>query len=251
MSRTRLATVLPESRSLIRCRALRRPNQLSSTPRGRFAFQAPPEQASAESALSYGIENPIPPLPSPQLADQYFDLVYNHVQAQYGFLDWHALRAWHQNREQICLTRPMVGSGQGTDHARGLAAFLLWLVYGYGARLMEERKIEGAVSHEVSLEEVDEKLTRQVYYSAAVACLSTLTSHHSLATVQCLLLLETYSIWHARSEISTWQVAGLALRTAIELGLHRRTRSRAEREKDPLRYEMKKRVFWTVYTMDR
>lgn len=97
------------------------------------------------------------------------------------------------------------------------------------------------------------KLTprQQVYYSAAVACLSTLTSHHSLATVQCLLLLETYSIWHARSEISTWQVAGLALRTAIELGLHRRTRSKAEREKDPLRYEMKKRVFWTVYTMDR
>ena len=133
------------------CRALRRPNQLSSTTRRRFAFQAPPEQASTESALSYGIENPIPPLPSPQLADQYFDLVYNHVQAQYGFLDWHALRAWHQNREQICLTRPMVGSGQGTDHARGLAAFLLWLVYGYGARLMEERKIEGAVSHEVRL----------------------------------------------------------------------------------------------------
>lgn len=75
--------------------------------------------------------------------------MYNHVQAQYSFLDWHALRAWHQNREQICLTRPVVGSGQGADHARGLAAFLLWLVYGYGARLMEERKIEGAVSHEV------------------------------------------------------------------------------------------------------
>lgn len=121
---------------------------------------------------------------------------------------------------------------------------------------MEERKIEGAVSHEVSgdcllmfgpMADADD----QVYYSAAVACLSTLTSHHSLATVQALLLLETYSIWHARSEISTWQVAGLALRTAIELGLHRRTRSKAERQKDPLRYEMKKRVFWTVYTMDR
>lgn len=179
-------------------------------------------------------------------------MVYNHVQAQYSFLDWHALQLWHRDRDNICLNRPIIGSGQGTDHARGLAAFMLWLVYGYGARLMEERKVEGAVSHEASdLPQVTSLANLQVYYSAAVACLSTLTSHHSLATVQCLLLLETYSIWHARSEISTWQVAGLALRTAIELGLHRRTRSRSEREKDPLRYEMKKRVFWTVYTMDR
>jgi len=78
-------------------------------------------------------------------------MVYNHVQAQYSFLDWHALQAWHRDRDDICLNRPLVGSGQGTDHARGLAAFMLWLVYGYGARLMEERKIEGAVSHEARL----------------------------------------------------------------------------------------------------
>jgi len=129
--------------------ALRRPD-IITTSQGRFAFQAPPPSASAESALSYGIENPIPPLPPPHLADQYFDLVYNHIQAQYSFLDWHALQAWHRDRDDICLTRPLVGSGQGTDHARGLAAFMLWLVYGYGARLMEERKVEGAVSHEVS-----------------------------------------------------------------------------------------------------
>jgi hypothetical protein len=128
--------------------ALRRPDTLPLS-QGRFAFQAPPHSASAESALSYGIENPIPPLPPHHLADQYFDMVYNHVQAQYSFLDWHALRNWHARREEICLTRPIVGSGQGSDHARGLAAFILWLVYGYGARLMEERKIEGALSHEV------------------------------------------------------------------------------------------------------
>ena len=77
-------------------------------------------------------------------------MVYNHVQAQYSFLDWHALQAWHRDRDDICLNRPLVGSVQVTDHARGLAAFMLCLVYGYGARLMEERKIEGAVSHEVS-----------------------------------------------------------------------------------------------------
>ena len=142
-------TSFPASLKLNRS-ALRRPD-LITTSQGRFAFQAPPPSASVESALSYGIENPIPPLPPPHLADQYFDLVYNHVQAQYSFLDWHALQAWHRDREDICMNRPIVGSGQGPDHARGLAAFMLWLVYGYGARLMEERKIEGAVSHEVGI----------------------------------------------------------------------------------------------------
>lgn len=212
----------------------------------------------------------------------------------------------------------MWGSGRGSDHGRAIAAFLLWLVYGYGARLTQDERLEGAVSHEVSAgaitcgrgvaqyhyeggvseqageeEQVEggclacrgresgtgtefpaskSSLLRnsaestmsipmfvstntdtytQIYSNAAISFLSTLTDQHSLATVQCLLLLETYSFWHPRSEISTWQVAGLALRTAVEIGLHRRLRSRAEREKDPLRYEMKKRVFWAVYTMDR
>lgn len=31
-----------------------------------------------------------------------------------------------------------------------MAAFNLWLLYGYGARLTEDEHLEGAVSHEVS-----------------------------------------------------------------------------------------------------
>jgi hypothetical protein len=69
--------------------------------------------------------------------------------------------------------------------------------------------------------------------------------------VQALLLLAIYSFRHPRAELSVWQVAGLALRTAIELGLHRRIRSKAGRESDPFKYEMRKRVWWTVYTLDR
>lgn len=30
-----------------------------------------------------------------------------------------------------------------------MAAFTLWLLYGYGARLTEDEHLEGAVSHEV------------------------------------------------------------------------------------------------------
>jgi hypothetical protein len=46
---------------------------------------------------------------------------------------------------------------------------MLWLVYGYGARLMEERKIEGAVSHEVS-----PPLGRSLLMSGLLLCSSRL-----------------------------------------------------------------------------
>ncbi|WWC90623.1 uncharacterized protein L201_005559 [Kwoniella dendrophila CBS 6074] len=220
--------------------ALRRPRE-ATQPKShlsRFSYLAPPELASVQSALEYTLHHPTPPLPPPRLASHYLDLVYEHIQARYGCFDWIVVKNWHENREAICQGRPLWGVGTGADERRNLASFFLWLCYGYGARLSEDEKLEGAVSHEV-------------YYNAAVACLSTLTSHHSLATVQALVLLIIYGLRHPTAEVSVWQVGGLAMRTAVELGMHRRLRSRSEREKDPMRYEMKKRVFWAVYTLDR
>ncbi|WVO14414.1 hypothetical protein L204_102047 [Cryptococcus depauperatus] len=219
--------------------ALRRPRDRSQPSYlSRFSYLAPPELASVQSALEYTLHHPTPPLPAPALAAHYLDLVYDHIQSRFGCFDWHTVRYWHNNREAICQGRPLWGVGAGEDERRNLAAFFLWLCYGYGARLGEDEKLPGAVSHEV-------------YYNAAVACLSTLSSHHSLATVQALVLLTIYGFRHPTAEVSVWQVGGLSMRTAVELGLHRKTMSKAEREKDPKRYEMKKRVFWAIYSLDR
>ncbi|WWD19127.1 hypothetical protein CI109_103585 [Kwoniella shandongensis] len=219
--------------------ALRRPRDRTQPSHlSRFSYLAPPELASVQSALEYTLHHPTPPLPSPALAAHYLDLVYEHIQARYGCFDWAAVRNWHDNRESICQGRPLWGVGSGQDERRSLAAFFMWLCYGYGARLSEGEKLEGAVSHEV-------------YYNAAVACLSTLTSHHSLATVQALVFLTIYGFRHPTAEVSVWQVGGLAMRTAVEIGMHRGIKSKAERERDPVRYEMKKRVFWAVYSLDR
>jgi hypothetical protein len=90
-----------------------------------------------------------------------------------------------------------------------------------------------------------------VYHNIAVACLSNVANHTSIATVQAELLLTIYSFRHPQPEISVWQIAGLALRTAVQVGLHRKARTKAERERNPLAYEIKKRTFWTLYTIDR
>lgn len=129
--------------------ALRRPRSQPSY-LSRFSYQAPPEKASIQSALSYTTNHPTPPLPTTQLANRYISVAYTHIQARYGCFDWPAIRNWHENREGICLARPMLGAGQGEDQRRLLASFFLWLCYGYGARLTEDEHLEGAVSHEVS-----------------------------------------------------------------------------------------------------
>lgn len=94
-------------------------------------------------------------------------------------------------------------------------------------------------------------LMAQIYHNHAIACFSNVASQPSLATVQGELLLTVYSFRHPHPEVSVWHCGGLALRTAIQIGLHRRTRSRTQREKDPLSEELRKRVFWSVYTLDR
>lgn len=54
-----------------------------------------------------------------------------------------------------------------------------------------------------------------------------------------------------RSEkgLSAWHLSGLAIRTAVELGLHRKTPQ--NKLKDPFVEETRKRVWWSVYCLER
>jgi hypothetical protein len=56
---------------------------------------------------------------------------------------------------------------------------MLWLVYGYGARLMEERKVEGAVSHEVS----PPPLGRTLLMSGLLLCSSRLPINFDISSL--------------------------------------------------------------------
>ena len=141
--------VLVRDMSAKSSRALRRPTS-QTTHLSRFNYLPPPASSSVDSALSYSLHHPVPDLPSPPLADRYLAEAYQHIQAGYGFLDWPSIRQWHENRVAICLNRPLWGVGRGEDYRRSMAAFFLWLLYGFGALLTADENLEGAVSHEVN-----------------------------------------------------------------------------------------------------
>ncbi|KAK7219719.1 hypothetical protein V2G26_007722 [Clonostachys chloroleuca] len=85
-------------------------------------------------------------------------------------------------------------------------------------------------------------------YSVALQYLSTLGKdfHSSPAFIQILLLVCIYSSY-GPIESSQWQMAGLAMRTAIEIGLHNKPKywNPSEEEMD-----WKNRIFWTAYSIE-
>lgn len=69
----------------------------------------------------------------------------------------------------------------------------------------------------------------------------------SVENVEAMTLLVVYHLRSASSQ-GVWYMIGLAMRTAIDLGLHRKAN---EINLDPITAQMRRRLFWTVYYLER
>ncbi|CAH0023729.1 unnamed protein product [Clonostachys rhizophaga] len=85
-------------------------------------------------------------------------------------------------------------------------------------------------------------------YSVALQYFSTLGKdfHSSPTFIQILLLVCIYSSY-GPIESSQWQMAGLAMRTAIEIGLHNKPKDCNASEEE---LDWKNRIFWTAYSIE-
>lgn len=70
-----------------------------------------------------------------------------------------------------------------------------------------------------------------------------------LEAIQALLLLSTFAL-NRSCGINAWQVAGQAVRSSVAMGLHRQ-HALAAGGLSMLQSEMRKRVFWCAYSIDR
>lgn len=69
----------------------------------------------------------------------------------------------------------------------------------------------------------------------------------SIQNIEAMVLLVVYHLRTASSH-GMWYMIGLAMRTAIDLGLHRKAN---EINMDPFTTQMRRRLFWTVYYLER
>lgn len=86
------------------------------------------------------------------------------------------------------------------------------------------------------------------FFEVAMDNLEASLEHTNLATVQCLLLLVVYGLQNPEA-VSIYRTSGLAMRVCVELSLHREQDSRAQLTL--LDRELRKRIFWSSYSLDR
>jgi hypothetical protein len=85
------------------------------------------------------------------------------------------------------------------------------------------------------------------HHAEVLKDLDEMLRYHDTRSVVTLLLLAVFSL-RSKGGPGAWAYIGLAMRIVIDLGLHRQT---AGMEKLGFDVEMRKRLFWSCYTMDR
>lgn len=105
-----------------------------------------------------------------------------------------------------------------------------------------------AIGATIRSQQVKILLSAEGYCASAIVHLDTIFQKSSVRGVQCMLLLQMYTFHNPSSTISLWTLHYHCLAHVLELGLHRNVRGSAFTEFDQ---EMRTRVFWCVYTMDR
>ncbi|KAL2416860.1 hypothetical protein ABEF95_008753 [Exophiala dermatitidis] len=170
-------------------------------------------------------------LPTPCLLPEYpvavllSNAYFQNIHYQYPFLHEPTFRLWEAT---------LVGKRAGFDTliSNPIPLFFLNMVYAVGALLLPNLGYSA------------ERL-----YMSAQLYVDNVMARDNLESIQAILCCAVYSVW---SSIGTshWKLAGLALRQCIDLGYHRSSKHLRTSTTDPLRLELRKRVFWCAYSME-
>ncbi|VEU23573.1 DEKNAAC104479 [Brettanomyces naardenensis] len=178
--------------------------------------------------------------PARAAAEAYLEAYRDSVQCQYPFLDWDQVLFWF---EQVMGDTnssgppgcPFPGGWEGN--------FFIYMIFAVATQLLEVNP------HDTS--------STKAYYNKAFESVRLLAEHTTIHAVQAYLLMAVFS-QKMPDGASVWQTTGLAIRTAVALGLHRkpyRGRKRAAAgpvDKAKSRAEdIRARIFWSAYGIER
>lgn len=85
------------------------------------------------------------------------------------------------------------------------------------------------------------------YYSEALQCVEEVTSDVSVPSLQALLLLILFALFHPRKG-DIWKLLDFACRLSVELNYHSETNDEFESEKER---RCRRAIFWGLYTIER
>ncbi|KUJ12403.1 uncharacterized protein LY89DRAFT_785771 [Mollisia scopiformis] len=190
---------------------------------GRFPLRVERPSSGSSPAMSDGGFHP-KPVPSLEIA--------NMLQVAYFETRWASFPLLHRPTFMEKHFSHVMQHGMAANHA---SLFLVYMVFAIASIDLQRQKKELVGVH------------LEFFNTATSMFLGGLMAADNLETIQGLLLMTIFAINEPQS-INAWMVNGLAIRFAIDLGLHRKSYCPT---RSLLRSEMKKRIFWSAYALDR
>ncbi|PWY71237.1 hypothetical protein BO83DRAFT_362606 [Aspergillus eucalypticola CBS 122712] len=89
------------------------------------------------------------------------------------------------------------------------------------------------------------------YYASAMKYVEQVCSYGSVTALQCMLLLMVYALHNPSTNVNIWNLNYQCLASVIDLGLQRDVRASPSLGISLLDQEIRTRIFWVVYTLDR
>ncbi len=170
-------------------------------------------------------------MPSATAANTYLKAYKNTIQCQYPYLDWDEVLKWFDN---------VIKNGDKSKSKT--AKFFIYMIFAIGSQLLNP--LSGHT-----------KMMR-MYHDKAFENLDHMIHHNTIHTIQAYLMLTQFA-QGMPAGASVWEATGMAIRSAVALGLHRGqttdiiSRQELSSEEITKREELRARVFWSAYGIER
>lgn len=152
----------------------------------------------------------------------------NSVQCQYPFLDW--------KFAETCFDLVIKKKSKNC-----VANFFLFMIFAIASQIDD------------SSNTISQAMYTKAYHQNASKYATSVLSGMNIYTVQAFLLMAVYS-QKTPDGLSCWQSIGLAIRTAVILGLHRKSSHRRNgkvTEHQLVQQDLHSRIFWSAYGIER
>jgi len=184
--------------------------------------------------------------PNDEMGARILNAYFTRLHPRYPFLDRAEVWRLHEERWRLASTKP-----EDLSKAERFGIFKLYLVYAIGATMIQLSEKYCYTPPEVSpvmlLSIVPLADSTKRFYMTALQHVSAAREARSIQNIEAMTLLVIYHLRSASSH-GMWYMIGLAMRTCIDLGLHRKANST---NLDPFTAQMRRRLFWTVYYLER
>lgn len=164
--------------------------------------------------------------PSDALGSRLIEAYLVRIHPRFPLLVRSDLWSYHRRRYSL-------GDASPRSKEDGFAVFVLYMVYAIGALTL--RLTDGHTD-----------TPPESFYVSALRYVSSAKEASPIHNVEAMVLLILY---HFRSEsyYGLWHMTGLAMRTVTDLGLHRHA---STHDLPPLVAQLRRRLFWVVYTLE-